>query len=64
MPSRYLTNVKEKFCLLSDSSGLSQYHSQLTYLEILAAVFSLACTPGVIGAFIRVLMQHARHTRG
>ena len=64
MPSRYLTNVKEKFCLLSNSAGLSLYNSSLHIWKLLAAMLALACTPGATGSFIGVLMQHARPTRG
>ena len=64
MQSRYLTNVKESCCLSSEPSGLSEYHYQLTYLEFTAVLFSLACISDVIGAFIGVLMQHARHKWG
>ena len=47
MPSRYFTNVKESFCLLSDApSRLSKYYSQLTYLGILSPImFCLTDSP-------------------
>ena len=61
MQSGYLINVEEKFCSLSDSSGLSQYHLKLTYFESVDGnVFN---TPSVNEIFIGVLMQHAKHTR-
>ena len=63
MPSRYVTNVKEKFYHLTPQDVLSIVHSLLIW-KLLAAVFSFACTPGAAGSFIGVLMQQVRPTRG
>ena len=71
MPSRYLTNFNEQFCLLSfplPELSRDQYRSQLTYMDWNFWPHSclLACTQSVIGAHIGVLMQHAtraRHTK-
>ena len=63
MPSRYITNLKEKFYYPTPQDFLSTIHSLLIW-KLLATMFSFACTPGATGSFIEVLMQHARPTRG
>ena len=51
IPSRYLTIAKEK-CLLSDSSGHCQYHSQLIFSEIFCrSVFICLYTRRYWGAY-------------
>ena len=50
MPSRCFTIVKENFYHPTPRDFLSIVHNLLIW-KFLAAVFSLACTSGVIGAF-------------
>ena len=58
MPSRYFTNVKEKFYNPTPQVFLSTIQRLLTW-KLSAAVFSFACTPSATGSFIGVLMQRA-----
>ena len=63
MPSRYFTNVKEKFYYPTPLGFLNTIHSLLNW-KFLVALLSLACTSGVVGALLEVLMQHSRHFEG